>query len=170
MSTSDSWWNDDQEDIQGISKHMTDINKVIVDTKNVTSCETPNTNNNVILPSLNKKTNEVEEDGIPVIQDMRAAPPLMCRTIVNDEFIISSNITMETRMDMVERNIVTTNTTICNLYNSVNYMNHKLNKFMKGFRQGINLAPAEFPAKFNDQKLTIQENSTTVNEVPNLSD
>ena len=51
---------------------------------------------------------------------------------MNDESTISSNITMDICIDVVESNMVTTNTNISNLDNSVNYTNHS--NFMKEFR------------------------------------
>ena len=68
---------------------------------------------------------------IPIMHDMLAAPPLMRRTIINDESTISSNLTMDTRMDAVENNMLITNTNIGNLDNSVNFMNHMLKNSWK---------------------------------------
>ena len=58
----------------------------------------------------------------------------MRRTIVNDESTISSNLTMDARMDAAENNMLITNTNIGNLDNSINFMNHMLKKFMKEFK------------------------------------
>ena len=67
VSTVDSWWDNDQEDIQGASKRKAGITKVIVDTKNFIPREILDTDDNITLPSLNIKADELEEDGTPEI-------------------------------------------------------------------------------------------------------
>ena len=99
----------------------------------------------------------MEEDKTTSMQDMLAIPPLMRRITVNDKSTISSNITMENCMCVVESNMVTTNTNIGNLNNSVNYMNHMLSKLMKELMQGTNIAPAEIPANINEQNFTTKK-------------
>lgn len=72
------------------------------------------------------------------------APYLMHGMIVNDESTITSNLTMDIRMDAVEIIMVVTNTNIGNLNNTVNYVSHVLSKFTKDMRYGTNLASAVF--------------------------
>ena len=88
------------------------------------SRDVPDEDDNNTLPSLHTKADDVEEDDETAMKDMLNAPPPMRRTIVNDESTISSNLTMDTRMDTVESNIG-------NLDNSVNHMTHVLTLFMK---------------------------------------
>ena len=60
--------------------------------------------------------------------DFLHAPPPTFHTIMNDHSTISSNLTMNTNMDIVESNI-------SGLENSVNHMAHMLKTFMHGLRQ-----------------------------------
>ena len=94
----------------------------ITDAKNVVSREVSDTEDNDALPSLRTKTDAVEEGGNEAMHDLLNDPTSpVWRTILNDESTISSNITMDTRMEMVERNIG-------NFDNSVNLMAHMLKK------------------------------------------
>ena len=59
--------------------------------------------------------------------------------VISDDLTITSNLTMDTRMDTVESNIG-------NLDNSVNHMTHVLTMFMNRMEksQGSNLSPAAY--------------------------
>ena len=111
--------------------------------------EVPDAEDNNSLPSLHTKADDVEENDGSVLKNLLYAPPPMRRTIVNDESTISSNLTMDTRMDAVED-------TIGSLHNSVNHMTHEMMRFMKsmeqrqGLTQGVNLTPANYQPAAGD--------------------
>ena len=70
--------------------------KRAIDANNVVSRKVPNTDDINTLPSLQTKYDEVEEPGNVTMHDLLNTPPLMMRTIINDESTISSNLTMDT--------------------------------------------------------------------------
>lgn len=98
----------------GTTKCTTVNYKVVVDAKNGVSCDLQDADDNLTLPSINTKVDEVKEDGVPAIQYILAALSPMHRTNMNDESIISSNLTMYTQINAVESNMITTNTNIGN--------------------------------------------------------
>ena len=136
---------------------------VVVDAKNVLSRNAPDGDDNDTLPSLNTKVDEIEEDGIPIMQDMLTAPLPMRRTIVNDKSTILSNLTMDTRMDAVKNVMLITNTNIGNLDYSVNFMNCLLINFIKEFKQDANTEPTSDHNEMDEQTLA-QQTSTRVVE------
>ena len=137
-SAEDSWWDN------GISTTGEEqgTNRITIDARNVVSREVPDEDDNNILPSLHTKADEVEENNGTVLKDMLNAPPFIRCTIVNNESTISSNITTDTRMEIVEINIG-------NLGKSFNHMAHMLTLFIKEMKQGTNIAPE----KFNKMKM-----------------
>ena len=72
--------------------------QITIDAKNLVSHDVPDENDNNTLPSLHSNADEVEVDDSTVLKDVLNDPPLMRRTIVNDESTVFSNITMDTRM------------------------------------------------------------------------
>ena len=94
------------------------------------------------------------------LQEVLIVPPPMLCTILNDESTISSNLTVDTCMDTIESNIVTTNTNVGNLDNLVNYLSHLLSKFMKEMKQGVNVSPAVFTTNINESKIMIPNKIT----------
>ena len=101
--------------------------KVLINAKNAVSRGIPDYDDNNTIPSLHTKLDETEENSSIIMR---------C-TIVNDELAISSNLTMNTRMDTVESNMVTTNTNIENLDNSVNRIrSHVLAKTTQEIKHG----------------------------------
>ena len=119
-SAEDSWWVNNITTTGG--EQGTKL--ITIDAKNVVSREVPDEDDNNTLSSLHTRVDEVEEDDGTALKDMLYAHPLMRRTIVDNDSTISSNITMSTRTDRVDRNI-------SNLENSVNHMANMLTIFMK---------------------------------------
>ena len=111
ITAEESWWegddddNDDDNEANGATSRLFGnagaTPNIKVDAKKVVSREIFDVDDNSTLPSLQKKANEMEEDGNTTVHAILNAPPRMRRTIVNDESTISSNITMDTRMDAV---------------------------------------------------------------------
>ena len=67
---------------------------------------------NTTLPFLQTKADEMEEEGDTTIHDILIAPHPIHQTIVNNESTISSSLTMDTCIDAMESNMITTNTNI----------------------------------------------------------
>ena len=116
----------------------------------------------------------MEEDDDAALHDLLNAPPPVRRTNVNDDSTITSNLTMDTRMDTVESNIG-------NLDNSVNHMTHVLTMFMNrmekstGLTQGSNISPAGYLGEeknMNEETAAASKNTagTTVTEDNILGD
>ena len=115
------WWDNGTPDTtQQVAIKGT---KRITDANNVVSREVPDTDDNDIFSSLQTKSDNVNEGDNDVMNEFLNNPSPIRRTIPNDESTIASNITMDTRMEMVESNIG-------NLENSVNLMAHMLKKIM----------------------------------------
>lgn len=70
------------------------------------------------------------------MQDILISPSLMKRSVANDESTTTSNLTMDTRMDVVEIDMG-------NLHNYGNHMSHLLSKCMKERKQGYNQSSAK---------------------------
>lgn len=113
--------------------------------KNVVARYISGVDDNSTLSFLYTHDDKVEEED--------TAPPPMYYTIVNDDFTISSNLTMDTRMDAVESNMVTINTNVSNLDNSVNYTSHVPKFFTKNMKQGTNTAPDSCSTNIDESKL-----------------
>jgi len=142
----DSWWDDvtEEEEDQSGRKVAIDISKKAkIDVKNVLSSDVPGVEDNNTLPSLHTKSGEDEEGGATAMQEILISPPPMRRIVANDELTITSNLTMDIRMDVVEINMG-------NLDSSVNHMSHLMSTFMKEMRQGSNQSPADFTANNNN--------------------
>ena len=167
MTTEELWWDDDVNKANGTTNRTVgntgSTTTIKVDAKNVVSRDIPDVDDNATLPSLQTKTDEMEEEGNTTIKDMLNTPPPVRRTIVNDESTISSSFTMDTCMDAMESNMITTNIHIGNLDMSVNYMNHMLAKLMKEMKQGTN-DPASVSNNADESKLTQKNDSNTVSK------
>ena len=125
----------------------------------------PDIGDNDTLPSLQIKVENMEEDSNVTMNNLLHTPSPMRRSIVNDTSTISSNITMDTRMDTVEGNIG-------NLDKSLNHITHLLTNFMQEMKQGSNQAPTNHEQNHKApgvESKTIT-NSTTVTEDTVLSD
>jgi len=88
------------------------------------------------------------------MNEILISPPSMKRSIVNDESMITSNLTMDTRMADVESNIG-------NMENEVSQMNFMLRSFIKEMRQGSNQSPANFLSNNqinNDSAKVVEDN------------
>ena len=72
-------------------------------------------------------------------------------------------------MDAVESNMITTNTNIGNIKNSVNYTSHTLAKFTKEIKQSTNF-PALISTDTYAYKLTQKNDSTTTGKDNILGD
>ena len=136
-----SWWD---EDLETDGNQRTQ--RITIDAKNVVTRDVPDAVDSNSLPSLHTKADEGEEDDGAAMNDLLNAPPPVRRTNVNDDSTITSNLTMDTRMDTVESNIG-------NLDNSVNHMTHVLTMFMARMErsQGTNLSPAAYLQEENKQ-------------------
>ena len=167
MTAEESWWDDDGEEENGATNRLFGnagtTSNIKVDAKNMISKDIPDVDNIATLSSLQTDADKMEEDGDTTVHVMLNVPPLIHRTIVNNESTILSNITMYTRMDAVESNMITTNASIGNLNNSVNYMSCILAKFMKEMKQSTN-ATASMSTNADESKLTHKNDSTTAIE------
>ena len=126
-SAEDSWWDDateEEEDQSGRKGAIDTSKKAEIVAKNIISRDVPNIEDNKTLPSLHKKAGEDEEGGATAMKEILMLSPPMQRKVANNESTITSNLTMDTRMDVVEINMG-------NLYISVNHMSHLLSTFMK---------------------------------------
>lgn len=131
-SAEDSWWGDATEEEKEQSDRKVAIDAVI-DAKNVVTMDVPDVEDNQTLPSLRTKVGD-EEGVSTMMQDILMSPPPMQRSATNDESTITGNLTIDTRIDVVETNMG-------NLDNLVSHMNHLLLTFMKEIKQGCNQSP-----------------------------
>ena len=120
-SKSDSWWDDEDVD----ETTATGEPKVVIDATKVITRDVPDEEDNASLPSLNTKVegDDTVENNVATMQKLLNAPPPLRRTTTNDDTTISSSLTMDTRMDMIEASNRS-------MENSVNFMNHMLKSFM----------------------------------------
>jgi len=113
MADEESWWDEDVDEANG-KIHRTVGNDgftptIKVNAKNMVSRVIPDIDYNTTLPSLHTKADEMEEEGATTIHDILNAWSTTRRMIVNDKPTISGNLTMDTCMDALESNMITTN-------------------------------------------------------------
>ena len=106
----DSWWDDDEAE----DTTTKDKPKVVIDATNVVTREVPDEEDNDLLPTLNTKVESDEDDNVATMQAILNVPPPVRCTIVDDDTTISSSLTIDAHMD--------------NMENSVNFINHMLQK------------------------------------------